>query len=360
MLKKLLLITFLFVGVFASFGQQLAALDVVEVSYVTRQKFDSYISKKGFAFNGASYKTDTIARDFDYIGLKKSKEKDSANSNVLRSVTSLATTQAFCVNYRTTSAKECNKIKTDIKKEGFFCNKEADSLVGKPLLYQHEDVTITVTSKTIDTVTEYSFLIRKQYLPKPKEIVFAENLADFSSHENLRYYFGDKNVKKDIYFLSEKKIGKCSILFPNTNRQVVFLWEDEDNNTKLAKMYIGGQLKAESNLEYQDNIGENIWQLKSGVRQGMSLFQLRKLNDAAFNIHGGNSANTGMVFADSTGKINFVNETIILDCMNCGDMAFAKKTVINSDEAIQEERILFVHTIILDPTKIKVDSKIAR
>ena len=93
------------------------------------------------------------------------------------------------------------------------------------------------------------------------------------------------------------------------------------------------------------------WQLKSGVRPGMSLYQLRQLNEAAFNFNGGQSSNTGMVFEDSTGKINFKREHIILGCMNCNDAAFLKKAVISSDEAIIDERILFVHTIILDPVK---------
>jgi hypothetical protein len=81
------------------------------------------------------------------------------------------------------------------------------------------------------------------------------------------------------------------------------------------------------------------------------------LNDAAFNFNGGSSKNSGMVSTDSTGKINFKKESVILGCMNCTDPAFYKKAVINSDDAIQEERILFVHTIILDPARIKPAEK---
>ena len=332
-------------------GQGEAALNLTEISYIPKQKFDSYVSKKGFSFVGSTYKTDTIARDFDYKGLTKSKSTDSIP--VQRSITSFSSKEDFCITYRTTSLKEYQKLKIDIKKEGFFCNREKDSLTASALLFQHNDVTVTISSKTIDTLTEYSFLVRKQELPRPKEISFAEDLSAFTSHEYLRYYFGEQNVKKDIYYLSDKKVAKCSVLFPNTNRQVVFLWADEANNCSLSKIYIGGQLMAEINLKYENNIPENIWRLKSGVCQGMSLYQLRKLNDAAFNFNGGNSSNTGMVATDSTGKLDFKRESIILGCMNCSDPAFYKKAVINSDDAIEEERILFVHTIILDPSKIK-------
>ena len=197
------------------------------------------------------------------------------------------------------------------------------------------------------------FMIVKVTLFPSQEINFAEDLFVFNSHEYLKYYFGEENVKKDIYYLSEKKIGKCSIIFPNTNRQVVFLWGDEVNNNNLSKIYIGGQLMAESSITYDQNVAENIWQLKSGIRQGMSLYQLRKLNDAAFDFNGGNSAYTGMVATANSGKLDFKKESVVLGCMNCNDAAFYKKTIVNSDEAIQDERILFVHTIILDPAKSK-------
>lgn len=350
-MKRLLLLFSLLLWVGSVAAQQAEALlDVMEVAGVSKQKFDSYISRKGFAFVGTSYKPDTIARDFEF---RAAKAKTVDSFPVYRSVTSFSTKEDFSMVYRTTSAVECQKIKTAIKKEGFFCNQEKDSLTLPCLLFQHNDLTVMVSSKTVDTLKEYSFWVRKQEMPKPKEISFAEDLTVFNSHEYLRYYFGEQNVKKDIYYLSEKKVGKCSVLFPNTNRQVVFLWADAVNNCDLAKIYIGGQLMAESNLEYENNIPENLWRLKSGVRPGMSLYQLRRLNDAAFNFNGGNSKNTGMVASDSTGKLDFKRECVILGCMNCTDPAFYKKTVINSDEAIEEERILFVHTIILDASKNK-------
>ena len=261
----------------------MAALNLSELSYIPKQKFDSYISKKGFSFSGTSYMTDTIARDFDY------KRTKADSIPVQRTVTSFSTKEDFSLVYRTSSTTEFQKIKDDIKKEGFFCEREKDSLTAPSLLFQHNDVIVLISSKTIDTLTEYSFLVKKQELPRPKEISYAEDLAGFNSHEQLRFYFGEKNVKKDIYYLSDKQLGKCSVLFPNTSRQAVFLWADGANNCNLARIYIGGQLMAESSLGYDQNVPENLWRLKDGVRPGMSLYQLRQLNDAAFNFNGGNS-----------------------------------------------------------------------
>jgi hypothetical protein len=360
-LKRLLLFIYLSIAIFySSYGQVHTVFNIVEATNVPKQKFESYVSKKGFTYLGSSYQTDTIAKDYDFREHFKKKKKDSIPViPVQRVVTIFNTKEDFCFTYRTTSADEFKKIKGDIKEEGFFSYEENDSFPASPKLYQSKDLTITVSSKAIDTLTEYSFLVRKQILPKAKEIVFAEDMFVFNSHEYLTYYFGEKNVQKDIYYLSEKKIGKCSILFPHTNRQIVFIWGDEVNNCKLIKMYIGGQLMTGSSIGYDQNVAENIWQLKSGVVPGMSLYQLRKLNEAAFDFYGGKSPNTGLVLDNNTGKLDFKNENVILGCMNCNDGAFYKKELVNSDEAIEEERILFVLTIVVDPVKIKEQEKLA-
>ena len=344
-MKRLLIFYLLILFCFISYGQVVSVSTLLDAPSVSKQKFDGYISKKGFANIGASYQTDTIARQYTYTGGRQKKTTDS----VKREFTRFSTKEGFYFTYTTTSGDEYQKIKTELKKEGFFCNQEKDSLTARSLFYQSKDLTVTLSLNTVDSLTEYSFLVRKTILPKPKEIVYAEDLSVFNSHELLRYYFGEKNVKKDIYYLSEKEIGKCSILFPNTNRQVVFLWADDVNNCDLLNIFIGGQLMTESSLQYDKNIAENIWQLKSGIHAGMSLYSLRMLNDAAFNFYGGRSANTGLVLKDSTGKVNFKKENIILGCLNCNDSQFFKQSVLNSDDAIKDERILFVNTIILNP-----------
>jgi hypothetical protein len=298
-------------------------------------------------FVGDYSKADTIIREYSFRGIGKKLKTDSIKRNVYV----LTNKEVECLRYKTFSANEFYKIKSELKADGFHCEQETDSLTNPPMFYQHNQLMVTLSSKPVDTLTEFTFFVEKKSLPKPKEIVFAEDLLTFDSHENLRFYFGDQNVKKDIYFLSDTKVGKCSVLFPNTDRQVVFLWADEENNKKLDKIYIGGQLMAESSLQYDKNIAENIWQLKSGVRQGMSLFELRQLNAAEFSFYGGKSSNTGLVLNDNQGKLNFKDENIILGCMNCRDSQFLKENIYNSDLAIQEDRILFVHTIILKKEK---------
>jgi hypothetical protein len=356
-LKKILLSCILSITLSATFSQGFTANNLLEAVSVSKQKISSYIAHHNFSYIGASYMGDTIAHDYFFKKLHK-KNKNADSIFVKRTATYYTTKEDFCVTYRTTSAEEFAKIMADVKKQGFFCNEKNTEPGSKPLLYQHNDLTVAVSAKTIDTLTEYSLLARKQPLPKPKEIEFAEDLGVFTSHEYLRYYFGEANVKTDVYYLSETEVAKCSILFPNTSRQVVFLWEDEVNNAKLYRIYVGGQLASETSRYFDHTIAENVWETESGVRPGMSLYNLRMMNDAAFNFHGGKSTNTGLIIADgNTGKIDFKKETIILGCLNCTDNQFARQSVVNSDEALADERILFVLTVIIDPNKKEVTTQ---
>lgn len=306
------------------------------------------MTKMGFAYLGASFQADTIVREYYYKGAAK-KPKDS----ITRSLKTLSTKDGFYFSYATNSKAELYSIKNHLKKEGFFCNTEADSLNLIPLLYQKNDLTVSISSNPAVVLTPFTFVVQKAILPKPKEIIYAEDLTAFNSHEYLRYYFGDKNVKKDFYYLSEKEVVKCSVLFPNTNRQAVFLWADEVNDFSHRYIYIGGQLMTESSLKYEKNVAENIWQFKSGIYAGMSLYSLRQLNDAAFDFYGGRSPNTGLVVCDSTGKLDFKKENIVLGCMNCNDPVFFTLEKLNSDDALRKDRILFVHTIIINTAELK-------
>jgi hypothetical protein len=345
-LKRGLLFYLLLLFCVSASGQGLTVSAILDAAAVPKKNFDGYMSKKGFAYIGASYQADTIVREYHYRGTGK-----KITDSITRSLSAFSTKDGFYFSYATSSADEYHDIKTRLKKEGFFCNREEDTIKAIPVLFQNKDMSVAVSSNQVELINTYTFLVHKADLPKPKEIIYAEDLTAFNSHECLRYYFGDRNVKKDIYYLSDHEIVKCTILFPNTNRQAVFLWGDEVNNCSLRYIYIGGQLMTESSLQYDKNIAENIWQLKNGIHAGMSLYSLRRLNDAAFEFYGGRSANTGLVLKDSTGKIDFKKEHVILGCMNCNDSGFLKQAVLNSDDAIRDERILFVHTIILNNSK---------
>jgi hypothetical protein len=342
--KRLFLIPLIFFCLQVS-AQELSVSTLLELTNVPVPKFESLLIKKGY---GSSVSLSDTGKCKTYSYKSSAKKKNIDTSVIVRKVYAGTFNTDFSFSYTTSSSAENKSIEDGLKKSGFSC-KEIGNRAGKSeWLYQKNDITCKFFQANTDSIVTYNFNFRKQIFPKAKDILYAEDLSVFSSHEYLRFYFGEENVKRDVYYLSEKMLGKCSVLFPNTDRQIVFLWNDEVNNCKLQTMYIGGQLMSQSSLEYDRIVGENRWHLRSGVHAGMSLYALRKLNNAAFNIYGGNAQNTLMVFKDSTGKINFTRENIFLGCMNCDDQAFQKQKILNSDDAIADDRIIFVHTIAIN------------
>ena len=100
-------------------------------------------------------------------------------------------------------------------------------------------------------------------------------------------------------------------------------------------------------------VGQNNWQMKSGLHAGMTLYQLLARNEAEIVFHGGNSPNTGLVVADNKGKLNFNKEQVELGCINCNDEAFARAKLIDGEEAVAEGRILFILSIAVQPSHIE-------
>lgn len=330
---KTLLFILLFSGwACQSNAQSFTAIDITDAAALSAAKLPSYLIKKGFV-GGTCINPDE--KTFWFKGNKRKKIADS----VIREITVGTSDTSFYFIYHTNSSAEKDFLKINLKANGYS---------GDSDFYQRNNITVKVSASVKEADTSWSFFVKTQLLPRVKEIIFAEDLLAFNSHEMLRFYFGDKNLKKDLYYFSDKEISKCSVLFPNSNRQVVFIWEDEKNNYQLGQIYIGAQLSLGSSEDNQRNAGENAWQLKNGIKTGMSLYQLRLLNGTDFNFGGGRSPYTGLVFADGKGKFDFSKENIILGCINCNDPDFEKAEIVNSDDALQEKRIIFVHTIVLN------------
>jgi len=344
-MKTILSFVVLFLFVPAGYGQVFSVENIFTFISFSPSKFENQLSGKGFAFAGKDVRNDTILRMYDYRRTKNFKDIDS----ISRSITRADTKDGSFITYETASLAEFKNMKVQLKNAGFYSSHGdgVDSLCA--LLYQNKDMTVSTGLRAEDSITRYSLQFHKKIFPKAKDIYYANDLLTFSSHEYLVYYFGEKNVKKDIYFLSGNEIAKCSVLFLNTNRQVVFIWSDEENRCTISSLLLGGQLNLKSSMETGKYVAENNWVLKSGVRPGMSLLQLRMLNGNDFRFYGGNSANSGSVIPENNGKLDFKKEEIVLGCLNCNDDKFSTAKVINADESIDEGRILFVLSIIINP-----------
>jgi hypothetical protein len=292
---------------------------------------------------------DTTLRLYQYRPAFNGGRRDSTD-NINRRIVRANLKETFTVTYQTTSATEYNNIIVALKRAGFYCEYDKDSSIAPAAyLYQYNEYTANASKTIIETTPWYSITFYKKYLPFGKEVRFAEDLLVFTSHEYLVHFYGEKNVKKDIYYFSGNDIVKCSVLFINTNRQVIFIWRDGLNRSKIENLLFGGQHKLESQATNENFMAENTWRTKIGVHASMSLFELRVLNQKEISFCGGNAANPGLIFPESTEKIDFTNADIILGCMNCNDDKFQNAKVMYADDEIREGRVLFVLTIALYP-----------
>ncbi|MBC7424508.1 MAG: hypothetical protein H7334_13765 [Ferruginibacter sp.] len=351
MKHTLLFICFIGVLVAACKGQRLTVDNLLTAAASSKSKFDGYLLKNGYGITKKDQFGDTILSTYEYRPYHNKKDKalpthpDSSTHFFCRSDVN----GSSCITYQTSSLAEFTQLANQFKIEGFTSHKSIDSLVKSPLIFQHRDMRAIAYFKKDDIFKMYCIQVQKQQSVDSKNLRYADDLLAFTSQEYLEFYFGKENVKEDTYYFPDKESAKCTVLFYNTERQVVFIWQDQENSCTIRHLLFGGQQSLESLKDNDAFIAENKWRLKSGIRAGMTLVELRRLNKADFEFNGGRSANPGVLTADNTGNINFIKEKVTLGCMNCSDNKFLTTTKISADEALTDERILFVLSIELNP-----------
>ena len=302
------------------------------------------MSERGFLAGGRIMQNDAMALTF--LGKQEVNPDDTIVHS--RTVNLYKKEDAYCFAYHTSSVEEFIEGRNRLKKANFFYPESKDTSQEVPMLFQHRNITIQVSKAIEEGNPVYTFLLRKKELPT---IVtrYAEDLLMFDSHEYLASYFGEENVKKDVYYFSEKKFKKCSVLFGNSNRQVVFVWEDEENLSKLSYILISGVMPTENGLPFNDNIGRNKWSFKNGIYSGMSIRELLEINNRDFKFYGVDSEFSMMVEPENTGYIDFKRVGIMLSCLDGTGSPILKKQKISAEEAVENRLALHVFYIMLTP-----------
>jgi hypothetical protein len=316
--------------------------DLLTLSSLPPKRFDEYMKEKGFMSAGRTMLNDAMALTF--MGKNQFTEDSILHS---RTVNLYKQNNTYCFAFHTTSVKEFTQGKEHLKKLNFFYGDSVDFNSEASLLFQQKNITVETSSAIEEGSTVYSFLLKKRELPVVTR--FADDLLKFDSHELLISYFGEENVKRDIYYFSEKEIKKCSVLFGNSTRQVVFVWEDQDNLCKLSYILISGIMPTENGLPFNDNIGRNKWAFKCGIYSGMSIRELLDLNERDFNFYGEDSEFSMMIEPKNTGRINFQNVGIMLSSLDGTGSPILKKQKISAEEAVDNRLALHISYIVLTP-----------
>jgi hypothetical protein len=330
------------------YGQSLSVREFLNVFSPSPKKFDSYLGKKNFVSISKWFQNDTIINTYSL----KTKKKARGTVSVTRIIETYQKGKDFSFAFNTSSQEEYTDAKKELRKEGFFCGNEDDTC-NTSLFFQRKNISVlvnTIIKEDCDTV--YSFLFHEEELPLPASIHYAEDLLQFSSHEYLISVFGEKNVKKDLYYFSEKEINRCSILFPRTKRQAVFIWKDEANLCQLSSVIIGGNIPTANSISYKEVIAENNWMSKDGVYLGMSLNSLSKLNGNDFKFYGKNSEFPFMVVPENSGAINFKRNVVVLGCLSPNGTRLLDKAIVHVNEALSDDPGMYVFMIMVLPPAI--------
>jgi hypothetical protein len=318
--------------------------DLVDYTNWDIQKFDAHLGRKSFKRDYNSPK-ETQA-NYNYYQKKKIKGEEVVRKFSYQQ----GNDPVIC--YQTSSEKEYNSLKKEILHEGFHCY-DNDPNDTKPLLFQKNAWTISTSREIIDSTTLYTLVVNKIPVPKIKDITYAEDLLNFKSHEALVNAFGSSNVTMDLFRFSESETNRCSVLFPNTSREVIFIWEDEVNYRKISFLLIGKHAETTGTANFTRQVIQNEWQSKQGVFQGMTLKELQDLNGSNLQFYGWASEQPGVLAQTNQGKIDFKKLGIVLNCLNCSGNKVYNTSLVNSDNAIADERKVYVSAMIILPEKDK-------
>jgi len=316
---------------------------LVEYASVHSTLFEPYISKKGFKpLEGDS------THDLQSIFSKVSKDK-LAERKISRQDNGDTAILLFHTNLQT----EFAEMKQELEKNQFFYPSPTNIPASTFLDYQKGNLTIKPLIRKEEDKTWYSFQVKMHRLPSKSSITYAEDLLQLNSHESIVAVFGQQNVKKDVFYFSEKEVNKCSILFPNTSVQVIFIWEDEINIKNISFLILGGHTRDQGTTIYNGNEFHK-WRSVQGVSLGMSLKELKELNGQDIDFYGWETEQPGHVKSVSNGKLDLNSIGIQLDCLDCyGDKYYSASPVLSSKNILKSNSRAIVSTMIILPKKSK-------
>jgi hypothetical protein len=326
-------------------SQSLTVSDLLTLSSTPSKSIDNYLGKKGFVLASNHPDPDGGITNISFIQKKKaSRDADS----VIRTVDLYKKEDCYFFILNTSSVAEYENGCNWLKKNQFFYVAGDDSSRTAAYTFQKRNYVISTEPVISEQDTLYRISVRKKQIPEIKEVQYAEDLLRFDSHEYLISFFGERSVKKDDYYFSENELKKCSVLFPNTNQQAIFIWDDEENYSKLSYVLISGILPTMSAVQYTGFVSQNKWISKTGLYSGMGLTDLIKINNADINFYGRNSEFSFLIDPASKGNINFKKCGVMLGCIGCGGLGdLLDKEKINTQEAVERNLQLYIFYLMI-------------
>lgn len=318
--------------------------DLLTVSSLPSKNVDHFMGKKGFYLCSSKLQSDTMEATF---GIKiKPKNK---YTGPIRTIDILLKDDSKYFVLQTSAQNEFLDGQRSLIKSGFFYDDKKDINKETSMLFQKGNIVIEATSENKDGISQYNFRLKLKKIPS--SVKYAEDLLQFDSHEFLVSFFGEQNVKKDMYYFSEKELQKCSVLFSGTRYQVVFVWGDENNLNNLLYILVPHVLPTAGAEKVDAITGNNEWQFRNGIYPGMGLKELLRLNEMDFGIYGNSSDLAFMVKPGDNGKIDFKKTAVMLSCNNCDDIKMFNQQVVSALDVARKDLPMYINDVIIYPSR---------
>ena len=319
-------------------AQPLDLKDLDGLLNFNQTKLETHLEKKGF--NKAGY---FAAGGEVFVKTKKEKE-----DSIIRYFQIEPNEFGYDLIYTTTSQQEYTGLQSEMNASGYTRSEMKANTASA--LYQKKELSIKCLSQQVDSSLLYIIRANKKPIPRLKDIRFAEDLLQLDSHEYLASVFGSQNVKKDSFYFSPTEGKKCSVIFPNTSRQAIFLWNDEENLREISFIIIGEQInKSDEDI---NTVLLSDWKSKQGLYCGMSLGEVEALNKEPLSFYNWRTKSAGLLAPKNKGAIDFGRLMPVFNCMNCSFLFVDPNVdVIQSNNALEENQKVYIGSFAVLPEK---------
>ena len=326
-------------------SQSFTVDDLITLASLQSKNINHFMNKNGFAAYSSKSESDTMELTFS-VKVKANKK----NIGTKKTIDIYLSDDSKYFTLHTSSLSEYLDGQRSLIKSGFFYDDKKDVSKEPLMLFQKGNITIQASSLEEDGISQYSFKLTVKKIPST--IKYADDLLQFDSHEFLVSFFGEKNVKKDIYYFSEKELRKCSVLFSGTRYQVVFVWEDENNLKNISYILVPHTLTTAGAEEKDNAITENNeWKFKNGIYPGMDIKELLRLNEIDFDIYGNKSDLAFMVKPAENGRIDFKKTAVTLSCNGCRDIKMFNQQAVSALDVAKKDLPMYVNDVIIYPSR---------
>lgn len=391
------------------FSQVVTANDLATLTTLSDKRFSSYLSKMSFASMGRSMDDGTIISEYFYRPKRSS--KNPVIDTTLRIISGYKKDQVTGITFLTSSFTEYYSILRTFQVNGYIPGGKgaaaaADSAKAAPVIqeapvdtavtraplsnapltnssamqadtmaamapvettggligidstaaidsgtfYQKGEMTVHIGEELRDEVRVFKIVVERRPVPSSSKVRFAEDLLNFDSHQALIAMFGQNNVKRRFYYFTEQDTVRCSVIFLNTDRQAIFLWEDQESFRKLSFLIIGGTLHAYADPDETQPVALNAWKSSTGLFTGMRLSEILRINEGDFNVFGYKSDFAMMAVPEKKGLIDFKTTGAVFGCLNCNGSPVMRKEKVSAQTALDERLQLYITSIVLSPS----------